>query len=50
MSSTGALVTTWDWTGHGTSLWSGKPYDPGCNLQIAAVLAGDLIAASAPLG
>jgi len=44
----GTLVTTWDWAGHGTSLWSGKHRDTGFNLQVAATLAGGLIAVSAP--
>lgn len=45
----GTLVTTWDWAGHGTSLWSGKHRDTGFNVQVAATLAGDLIAVSAPV-
>nr|WP_221524542.1 transposase family protein [Streptomyces sp. 3211] len=45
----GTLVTTWDWAGHGTSLWSGKHRDTGFNLQVAATPASDLITVSTPV-
>ncbi|MFD5514034.1 transposase family protein [Streptomyces sp. NPDC127051] len=45
----GTLVTTWDWKSEGTSMFSGKHRGTGFNLQIAATLAGDLIAVSLPL-
>ncbi|ANZ13631.1 Helix-turn-helix of DDE superfamily endonuclease/DDE superfamily endonuclease [Streptomyces noursei ATCC 11455] len=45
----GTLVTTWDWSSEGTTMFSGKHRDTGFNLQIAATLAGDLLAVSAPV-
>ncbi|MFD3537391.1 transposase family protein [Streptomyces sp. NPDC058664] len=45
----GTLVTTWDWRSEGTGLFSGKHRDTGFNLQVAATLAGDLLAVSAPV-
>ncbi|MEU1568627.1 transposase family protein [Streptomyces mirabilis] len=45
----GTLVTTWDWAGEGTAMFSGKHRDTGFNLQIAATLAGDLLAVSDPV-
>ncbi len=45
----GTLVTTWDWTSEGTTMFSGKHRDTGFNLQVAATLAGDLLAVSAPV-
>jgi hypothetical protein len=45
----GTLVTTWDWRGPGTSLWSGKHRDTGVNVQVAATLAGDLLAVAGPV-
>ncbi|WP_371666733.1 transposase [Streptomyces sp. NBC_00289] len=45
----GTLVTTWDWAGRGTELFSGKHCDTGFNLQIAATLDGGLLAVSAPV-
>lgn len=45
----GTLVTTWDWRSEGTRLFSGKHRDTGFNLQVAATLAGDLLAVSAPV-
>ncbi|MBB4795158.1 hypothetical protein BJY54_005770 [Streptomyces nodosus] len=45
----GTLVTTWDWASEGTTMFSGKHCDTGFNLQVAATLAGDLFAVSAPV-
>ncbi|PNE39874.1 hypothetical protein AOB60_01170 [Streptomyces noursei] len=45
----GTLVTTWDWASEGTALFSGKHRDTGFNLQVAATLAGDLLAVSDPV-
>ncbi|GGU52088.1 hypothetical protein GCM10010289_85470 [Streptomyces violascens] len=45
----GTLVTTWDWASEGTRIFSGKHRDTGFNLQIAATLAGDLLAVSEPV-
>ncbi|MFF3404453.1 transposase family protein [Streptomyces sp. NPDC002659] len=45
----GTLVTTWDWTSEGTTMFSGKHRDTGFNVQVAATLAGDLAAVSAPV-
>ncbi|MEU2159444.1 transposase family protein [Streptomyces sp. NPDC019396] len=45
----GTLVTTWDRRSEGTTLFSGKHRDTGFNLQVAATLAGDLLAVSAPV-
>ncbi|ANZ13594.1 Helix-turn-helix of DDE superfamily endonuclease/DDE superfamily endonuclease [Streptomyces noursei ATCC 11455] len=45
----GTLVTTWDWSSEGTTMFSGKHRDTGFNLQTAATLAGDLLAVSAPV-
>ncbi|MFF3404545.1 transposase family protein [Streptomyces sp. NPDC002659] len=45
----GTLVPTWDWASEGTSMFSGKHRDTGFNVQIAATLAGDLLAVSAPV-
>jgi hypothetical protein len=45
----GTLVTTWDWAGEGTSMFSGKHRDTGFNLQVAATLSGDLLAVSEPV-
>ena len=42
----GTLIPTWDWASEGTTLFSGKHRDTGFNLQIAATLAGDLLAVS----
>ncbi|MFE4868217.1 transposase family protein [Streptomyces sp. NPDC056682] len=43
------LVTTWDWASEGTTMFSGKHRDTGFNLQVAAPLAGDLLAVSDPV-
>ncbi|MGW8955783.1 transposase family protein [Streptomyces sp. NPDC055709] len=45
----GTLVPAWDWASEGTTMFSGKHRDTGFNLQIAATLAGDLLAVSAPV-
>ncbi|MEV0504824.1 transposase family protein [Streptomyces spectabilis] len=45
----GTLITTWDWAGEGTRMFSGKHRDTGFNLQIASTLAGGLLAVSAPV-
>ncbi|ANZ13659.1 transposase family protein [Streptomyces noursei ATCC 11455] len=45
----GTLIPTWDWAREGTSMFSGKHRDTGFNLQIAATLAGDLLAVSEPV-
>jgi hypothetical protein len=45
----GTLVPTWDWSSEGAALFSGKHRDTGFNLQVAATLAGDLLAVSAPV-
>jgi hypothetical protein len=45
----GTLVTTWDWRSEGTTMFSGKHRDTGFNLQVAATLAGELLAVSAPV-
>jgi hypothetical protein len=45
----GTLVPTWDWASEGTAMFSGKHRDTGFNLQVAATLAGDLIAVSEPV-
>jgi hypothetical protein len=45
----GTLVTTWDWAGEGTSMFSGKHRVTGFNLQVAATLSADLLAVSAPV-
>ncbi|MFF3404331.1 transposase family protein [Streptomyces sp. NPDC002659] len=45
----GTLVPTWDWASEGTSMFSGKHRDTGFNLQIAATLAGELLAVSSPV-
>jgi hypothetical protein len=45
----GTLVTTWDWSSEGTTMFSGKHRDTGFNLQVAATLAGDLLAVPAPV-
>src|SRR5262249_26589587 len=45
----GTLVTTWDWASEGPTMFSGKHRDPGFTLQLAATLAGDLLAVSAPV-
>ncbi|GAA0347660.1 IS5/IS1182 family transposase [Streptomyces blastmyceticus] len=45
----GTLVTTWDWASEGTRMFSGKHRDTGFNLQVAATLAGDLLAVSEPV-
>ncbi|MFF3460738.1 transposase family protein [Streptomyces sp. NPDC002730] len=45
----GTLAPTWDWASEGTTMFSGKHRDTGFNLQIAATLAGDLLAVSAPV-
>ncbi|MEU6221927.1 transposase family protein [Streptomyces sp. NPDC047022] len=42
------LVTTWDWASQGSTMFSGKHRDTGFNVQVAATLAGDLLAVSAP--
>ncbi|MFJ8391127.1 transposase [Streptomyces sp. NPDC094438] len=42
----GTLVTTWDWAGEGTAMFSGKHRDTGFNLQAAATLSGELLAVS----
>ncbi|MFD5110434.1 transposase family protein, partial [Streptomyces cinereoruber] len=38
-----------DWASEGTTMFSGKHRDTGFNLQIAATLAGDLLAVSGPV-
>ncbi|MEV6332800.1 transposase family protein [Streptomyces sp. NPDC051909] len=43
------LVTTWNRRSEGARLFSGKHRDTGFNLQVAATLAGDLRAVSAPV-
>ncbi|MER6076400.1 transposase family protein [Streptomyces sp. NPDC001817] len=45
----GTLVTTWDWASEGTITFSGKHRDTGFNPQVAATLARDLLAVSAPV-
>lgn len=45
----GTLVTTWDWASKDTTMFSGKHRDTGFNLQVAATLAGDLLAVSEPV-
>ncbi|WP_329449171.1 transposase family protein (plasmid) [Streptomyces sp. NBC_01426] len=45
----GTLVTTWDWASEGTLMFSGKHRDTGFNLQVAATLSGEPLAASAPV-
>ncbi|MEV6841795.1 transposase family protein [Streptomyces sp. NPDC051133] len=45
----GTLIPTWDWTSEGTTLFSGKHRDTGFNLQVAATLAGDLLAGAQPV-
>ncbi|MCY0923993.1 transposase [Streptomyces sp. H27-G5] len=45
----GTLVATWDWASEGATMFSGKHRDTGFNLQIAATLAGDLLAVSTPV-
>ncbi|MGA5134922.1 transposase family protein [Streptomyces olivoreticuli] len=45
----GTLVTTWDWASEGTTMFSGKHRDTGFNAQVAATLAGDPLAVSAPV-
>ncbi|MBX9399420.1 transposase [Streptomyces sp. TRM72054] len=45
----GTFIPTWDWASEGTTMFSGKHRDTGFNLQIAATLAGDLLAVSAPV-
>ncbi|EST18957.1 hypothetical protein M878_44380 [Streptomyces roseochromogenus subsp. oscitans DS 12.976] len=37
------------WASEGTTMFSGKHRDTGFNLQVAATLAGDLLAVSAPV-
>lgn len=43
----GTLALTWDWA-HRDDLYSGKHRDTGFNLQVAATLAGDLVAVGLP--
>ncbi|MCZ0991856.1 transposase family protein [Streptomyces noursei] len=45
----GTLVTTWDWTSQGTTMFCGKHRDTGFNLQSPPPLAGDLLAVCAPV-
>ncbi|WP_405595658.1 transposase family protein [Streptomyces sp. NBC_01092] len=42
-------MPTWDWASEGTTMYSGKHRDIGFNLQVAATLAGDLLAVSTPV-
>lgn len=44
----GTLAPTWDWSSR-TDLFSGKRHDTGFNLQIAATLAGNLVAVGTPV-
>ncbi len=45
----GTLVTTWDWAGEGTTMFSGKHRDTGFNPRVAATLSGDPLAVCAPV-
>ncbi|MFD5110620.1 transposase family protein [Streptomyces cinereoruber] len=45
----GTLIPTRDWASEGTTMFSGKHRDTGFNLQVAATLAGDLLAVSDPV-